>query len=464
MKNLSMTEGKVTPILIRFAIPLMLGDLFQQLYIAADTAIVGKFAGDTALAAVSSSTFLIRMLTGLFVGISAGASVVISNNVGAGEYGKVKQVIHTMAALTTIGGIAISVFSILFSPTLLQLVSTPVEIMEEATIYLQTYFIGVLFQLIYNVGAGVLRSFGDSKQPFIFLIVSSVCNIVLDYMFIVLFQMGVFGAAAATVLSQVISAVCVLYAMINTTQPYKLIIREIRIHKEYMGEILQLGLPAGMQSVIVSLSNVLVQYNINTMGTAVVAGFGVFNKVDGVIMLPGSALAMATMTFVGQNYGAHKYERIKEGLKSMCGLILLGWLMGCMICIFFSTPIFKLFTDEPDIIFYAKKTMIYLIPAYFAMNIGYGFTCAIRAFRKSRAASMMYVFCMCFMRQAWILVMNQIDAGLEGVLLSYPFSWLLTLAVTGFYILYLGSRNQAKTNDPETEEATPDTCVERKCG
>lgn len=202
MRELSMTEGRVAPLLIRFAIPLMLGDLFQQLYIAADTAIVGRFAGDTALAAVSSSTFLIRMLIGLFVGISAGASIVIAHNVGAKQYEKVKQVIHTMAALTITGGIIISVFSICFTPRMLQLVSTPAEVMTEATIYLQVYFSGVLFQLIYNVGAGILRSFGDSKRPFLFLVISSVCNIVSDYLFIKVLRMGVLGAAAATVLSQ----------------------------------------------------------------------------------------------------------------------------------------------------------------------------------------------------------------------------------------------------------------------
>lgn len=444
MKNLLMTEGNVTPLLIRFAIPLMLGDLFQQLYIAADTAIVGRFAGDTALAAVSSSTFLIRMLIGLFVGISAGASVVISHCVGAGEFRKVKRVIHTMGAITLIGGIGISIFSILFSPTLLQMVSTPIDVMDEATIYLQTYFIGVLFQLIYSVGAGVLRSFGDSKRPFVFLVVSSVCNIILDYLLIAILQMGVFGAAAATVISQVISAICILWVMINTTQPYKLVVRKIRIHKEYVGEIFHMGLPAGIQSVIVALSNVLVQYHINTMGTAVVAGFGVFNKFDGVVMLPGSALAMATMTFVGQNYGAKKYERIKEGIKSMCLLMILGWFVGCLICIFFGTEICELFTDEAEIIFYAKMTMKYMIPFYFTMNIGYGFASVIRALNKSRAASIMYVSCMCFMRQTWILVMDFLDMGLEGVLLSYPFSWLLTLAVTGLYILYLGNRNKVK--------------------
>lgn len=446
MKTLSMTEGKVTPLLLRFAIPLMLGDLFQQLYIATDTAIVGKFAGDTALAAVSSSTFLIRMLIGLFVGISAGASVVISHSVGAQKFEKVKQVIHTMGVLTIIGGIGISLFSILFSPILLRLVSTPGEIFHEANIYLQIYFGGALFQVIYNVGAGILRSFGDTRRPFVFLVISSVSNIILDCLFIIGFHMGVVGAALATVLSQIISAVCVLYVLIKTTQPYRLVLKDLPINNAYVGEILQMGLPAGMQSVIVSLSNVIVQYHINSEGSDVVAGFGIFNKVDGVIMLAGSALAMAAMTFVGQNYGAGKFDRIKEGLKSMCLLMLLGFFIGCIICVFFYTPICRLFTDRAEIITYARMTMYYLIPAYFTMNIGYGFTCIIRALNKSRAASIMYISCMCIARQIWILIVKAMGIGLKGILLSYPISWILTLAVTGLYILYLDSTRKAKMN------------------
>ncbi len=439
-----MTEGMVTPLFIRFAIPLMLGDLFQQLYIAADTAIVGRFAGDTALAAVSSSTFLIRMLIGLFVGISAGASVIISHNIGARKFEKVTQVIHTMGALTLIGGVILSVFSILFSPALLRLVSTPIEIMKEATTYLQIYFAGALFQLIYNVGAGILRSFGDTKRPFVFLVVSSVCNIILDLLFVVCLPMGVAGAALATVMSQVVSAFCVLFVMIRTTQPYRLIVKDIHINISYVGEILHMGLPAGLQSVIVSLSNVIVQYHINLAGSDVVAGFGIFNKVDGVIMLPGSALAMAAMTFVGQNYGARRYDRIKEGIRSMCFLMTLGWLVGCVICIFFYSPICRLFTEKVEIMDYARMTMLYLVPAYFTMNIGYGFTCIIRALNKSRAASIMYISCMCIARQAWIVLAKYMGFGLSGILLSYPFSWILTLAVTGLYILYLISCNYSE--------------------
>lgn len=451
MKNGSMTAGKVTSLLIRFAIPLMFGDLFQQLYIAVDTAIVGQFAGNGALAAVSSCTFLTRMIIGLFVGISAGASVVISHCVGAGNFSKAKQVIHTMWALTALGGVVLSVFSVFFSPTLLRLVGTPSEIMQDATVYLQVYFAGILFQLVYNVGAGVLRSFSDSRRPFFFLLIGSVSNILLDCLFVIIFRAGVFGAALATVLSQGISSLCIIVAMLLTTQPYRLVLREVRLRRAYVGEILQMGLPAGIQSVIVSLSNVIVQYHINLAGADVVAGFGLFNKVDGVIMLPGSALAMAAMTFVGQNYGAGKYRRIREGIKSMCLLMTLGWLVGCVICLFFYTPICYLFTDREEIIAYAGMTMRYLVPVYFTMNIGYGFTCIIRALNKSRAASIMYISCMCFARQLWIVLTNHMDWGLSGILLSYPFSWLLTLAVTGLYILYLGKESSRHTKSSLSE-------------
>lgn len=225
--------------------------------------------------------------------------------------------------------------------------------------------------------------------------------------------------------------------MIHTTQPYRLSVHDMCLPKEYVTEILQMGLPAGIQSVIVSLSNVIVQYHINTMGPDVVAGFGVFNKVDGIIMLPGSSFALAIMTFVGQNYGAGKYNRIKDGIKSMCILITFGWMIGALICIFFATPISYLFTDKAEIVYYTKLTMKYLIPAYFTMNIGYGFTCVIRALNKSREASIAHISCMCLARQIWILIANALGFGLNGILLSYPISWIITIAVTGPYILYL---------------------------
>lgn len=437
MKGIDMTEGKVLPLMVRFAIPLMLGDLFQQLYIATDSVIIGQFAGADALAAVGSTTFLIRLIIGLFVGISAGASVVIAQSTGAKNFKKLEDAIHTMAGLTVYGGIMLMVIGICIAKPLLRLVSTPADIMEQATVYLKIYFAGAFVDLVYNVGSGIMRSFGDSTRPFIYLVISSVVNIVLDLLFIAGFGMGAGGAALATVISQVVSAVLVVYSMIKTKEPYRLMVNKIKVKRELVPEILHMGLPAGLQSMIVAVSNVMVQAYINGAGTAVVAGFGVFNKVDGLIMLPISAIAMAAMTFTGQNYGAGKKKRLASGIKVLFLLEFLAWFIGAVICLLFGKTIFYLFTDDVQVIYYARLTMLFDIPFYWAMASGYAMTCVIRGMGRSRMASLIFVANMCGVRQLWILFANWRHMGVEGVLLSYPVSWIFTLASTLLYALYL---------------------------
>lgn len=266
MKSIDLTKGKVLWGMVYFAIPIMLGDLFQQLYIATDSIIVGQFAGETALAAVSATTFLIRLVIGLFVGISAGASVVIAQSVGARNEKKQEAAIHTMAGLTLLGGGLLTIFGVCIAKPLLLAVGTPADIMPDALLYLRIYFSGALFELIYNVGSGILRAFGDSKRPFWYLLASSVTNIVLDLLLIAGFHMGAAGAGLATVLAQGVSAVGIVAAMLKKEQPYRITANKIRIEKALVPEILQMGLPAGLQSMIVALSNVLVQAKYQCIG------------------------------------------------------------------------------------------------------------------------------------------------------------------------------------------------------
>ncbi len=447
MKSIDMTQGKVTPLLIKFAIPLMLGDLFQQLYIAVDSAIVGRYAGDISLAAVGANTFLIRLIIGLFVGISAGASVVIAHCVGAKEDKKLKDAVHTMAGLTLVGGIALSIFGILVANTLLHCVSTPADIMDEASAYLKIYMAGAMFELIYNVGSGILRSFGDSKRPFIYLVIASVVNIVLDFVFVAVLKMGAKGAAIATVISFFVCAVAVIYSMVTTTEAFRIDVKKIRIDKYIVPEVLKMGLPAGIQSMIVALSNVIIQAHINAMGKEMVAGFGVFNKVDGILMLPGPAIAMATMTFVGQNYGAGKGKRILEGIKAMCILETIVWAVGFAICMVFGDKIFYIFSSDELVVYYAKLTMYFDIPFYLALDIGYAMSCVIRAMGHSREASILFITGMCFIRQGWILLAIKIGLGIYGVLASYPISWIITVLTFFGYTLYLSKKGEFRDSE-----------------
>ncbi len=437
METIDLTQGKVLPKMVQFAIPIMLGDLFQQLYIATDSVIVGQFAGEKALAAVGSTTFLIRLIIGLFVGISAGAGVVIAQGVGAGNAKKLEAAVHTMAGLTLLGGGILTVFGVCAARPLLLAVRTPGDIMSEATVYLRIYFLGALFELIYNVGSGILRSFGDSKRPFWYLLASSVTNIALDILFIAILHMGAAGAGIATTIAQGVSALLIIVAMLKEGAPYQIVVRHIRIEKALVPEILQMGLPSGLQSMIVALSNVLVQANINSFGSAAVAGFGVFNKVDGVIMLPLSAIAMSVMTFTGQNYGAGKKKRIVQGIRAMLLLEAISWIIGVIICLLFGEKIFYLFTDNAEIVYYAKLNMLYSIPLYWAMGTGYALNCVIRGMGRSRIASFLFIFSMCIVRQIWILIANGLELGVPGILVSYPISWVFAVALGVLYVLYL---------------------------
>lgn len=258
------------------------------------------------------------------------------------------------------------------------MISTPPDIMKQATVYLRIYFLGAFAELVYNVGSGILRSFGDSKRPFIYLVISSLVNVLLDLLFIAGLGMGVEGAALATVIAQIVSAVLVACSMIKTKEAYHITVTKISVKRSLVPSILKMGLPSGLQSMIVAVSNVIVQMNINGVGTAAVAGFGVFNKVDGLIMLPINAIAITAMTFIGQNYGAMKKRRIVSGIKVLFLLEFLAWLIGAAICLVFGEHLFYLFTSDVKVIYYEKLTMLFDIPCYWAMASGYAMTCVIR--------------------------------------------------------------------------------------
>lgn len=449
---MDMTKGNVTKLLMKFALPIMLGDLFQQLYIAADTAIVGQYAGSLALVAVGSTIFLIRLVIGLFVGISAGASVVLSHSVGAKDDSKAGRTVHTMAGLTIIGGIVLSVLGIFGAKGLLRLVATPEDVLQEATIYLQIYLGGALFDLIYNVGSGILNAYGNSRKAFFFLMSSSVVNILLDILLVKCIPLGVVGAAMATVISQALAAVLIIIEMSRTSQSYHLYISKVRLESELVSEILRMGLPAGFQSMIVALSNVIVQLNINHYGSAVVGGFSIFNKIDGVLMLPCISLATAAMSYTGQNYGASKGNRIIKGIQATFIMEMAGFLIGTLACIFWGREILTIFTSDEKIIAYGLITMQYLIPFYWTMTVSYALLCIIRGMGRSKEASIISIMNMCVARQIWIVIANACGMGYKGILLSYPVSWILTLAGAVLYGLYLkktGEFNEDKHKGPD---------------
>ena len=311
-----MTEGVIWKEILLFSIPLLLGNLFQQLYNAVDSVVVGNYIGAQALAAVGSSAPVINLLVSFFMGLAVGAGVIISRYFGARKKEELHIAVHTSLALTFAAGLVMTLIGVLISPYVLQWVGTPSDVMESSVLYLRIYFLGILSVMVYNMGSGILRAVGDSRNPLYFLIVSSVTNIILDMLFVIVFHMGIAGVGWATLIAQTISAVLTMLLLMRTKEEYQVKLKHIRFHKHMLYEIVRLGLPSGLQNAIVSFSNVIVQSNINAFGSLAMAGCGSYTKIDGFAILPVMSYSMALTTFTGQNMGAKKYDRVKQGAKT----------------------------------------------------------------------------------------------------------------------------------------------------
>lgn len=311
-QNNLMTEGSIVKSLLLFALPLIFGNLLQQLYNTADSIIVGNFVGANALAAVGSSGSPIYLLIGFSQGLAVGAGVVVSQFLGAKDHREAQEAVHTSLAIAVIMGLLLTVGGIVCGRALLVAMNTPAEVLEDAVIYIRIYFGGVLFSVVYNMTAGILNAAGNSRRSLIYLAWASVTNIVLDLVFIVIFRMGVAGAAIATDISQLVSCVLSLRFLMRTPDDCQVTLSKIRLHKKMAARIIRVGLPTGIQNMVISFSNVLVQASVNSYGAAAMAGFAAYMKIDGFNILPVSSISMAATTFVGQNYGAGRLDRVKK--------------------------------------------------------------------------------------------------------------------------------------------------------
>lgn len=428
-----MTEGPILKQLMNFAFPLLLGNLFQQLYNTVDSVIVGNYVGSNALAAVNSSTPIINLLVSFFMGISVGAGVVISQYYGARNKEKLHDSVHTTIALAIAGSIILTVIGIICSPLILSLMGTPKDIMHESTLYLQIYFGGVIGIMLYNMGSGILRAIGDSKSPLYFLIVSSIVNIVLDLVFVINFKMGVAGVALATLIAQFISAFLTMYVLMKGKKEYGIILKDIKFHKAQVIKIVKIGLPSGVQNAIVSFSNVVVQSNINSFGTLAMAGCGSYTKVDGFAILPVMSFSMALTTFTGQNIGANKYDRVKEGTK--IGMILSAIITFTIsaILLIFAPNILRIFSDNNEVIYYGTLMLKTLAPAYIFLAVSHALSGVLRGAGLTTVPMIIMVCCWCFMRMAWILSLIPIFNDIRIVFLGYPITWFTSALLLFIY-------------------------------
>ena len=428
-----MTEGSIVKSLLLFALPLIFGNLLQQMYNTADSIIVGNFVGSNALAAVGSSGSPIYLLIGFSQGLAVGAGVVVSQYLGAGDHKETREAVHTSLAIAVVMGLLLTVGGVACGRALLVAMNTPAEVLADAVTYIRIYFGGVLFSVVYNMTAGILNAAGNSRRSLVYLAWASVTNIVLDLVFIVGLRMGVAGAAIATDLSQLVSCVLSLRFLMKSEDACRVELSAIRLHRKMAGRIIRVGLPTGIQNMVISLSNVLVQVSVNGYGAAAMAGFAAYMKVDGFNILPVLSFSMAATTFVGQNFGAGKIDRVKKGTFVTLGMCIVYTILTGILLLVFQDPIMHLFTGDETVIAYGKICMLYFCPFYWMLGILQGLAGTVRGTGKSVPPMVVLLISLCLFRIVWIQFALPLFAGIEGVLLVYPVSWAVGAVLMVLY-------------------------------
>lgn len=432
--NNTMTEGSIPKKMVAFAIPLFLGNLFQQLYNVADSLIVGNTLGSEALAAVASSGSLIFLLVGFFQGMSTGAGVIISRYFGAKDEKAVRRVVHTDIAFGLVCGGLLTVVGVLFTPQILKWMGTPADVFPNSVAYLRVYFFGSLAVVLYNICMSILNAVGDSRHPLYYLMISSCVNIVLDIVFCGIFHFGVAFAALATIISQFLSVLLCMYRLIRIPSVYQVHLKEIRLEWSVLKSILYLGLPSGLQNSIISLANVVVQSNINAFGKMAMAGCGAYQKIEGFGFLPVTCFTMAIMTFVGQNLGAKEYGRVKKGIRFGIGcVVILSEIVG--ILIFISVPTLVTFFDKtPEVIafgtLHARTTTLF----YCLLAFSHGCAAILQGAGKSTVPMGIMAAVWCGFRVIFITIMAKLTSNLRFILCVYPITWFISSVL---FILYL---------------------------
>ena len=429
-----LTHGSIWKKMLFFALPLLLGNLFQQLYNTVDSLIVGNFLGTSALAAVSSSGSLIFMLIGFLSGIAAGAGVIVSRYFGAGDHEKLRLTVHTTVAFGLVAGVLMTAVGVLLSPQILRWMDTPESVMPESVEYLRIYFAGSLGFVMYNIFVGILQAVGDSRHPLYYLIVSSVVNLVLDLVFIGLFHTGVGGAALATVISQVISALLCLVQLLRSKGPYRLHLREIRFHWEYLWQIIRIGLPSGVQNSIIAFANVIVQSDINSFGDMAMAGYGAYTKVEGFGFLPINSFTMALTTFVGQNLGARQYERTRKGARfGILVTVTMAELIG--VVVFLLAPwLIAAFDSTPEVVEFGIAKARTAAIFYFLLAFSHSIAAVLRGAGKTLIPMLVMMVCWCVIRVTFLSITIPLTHSIQMVYWVYPLTW--SLSSLAFLIYY----------------------------
>ena len=428
------TEGRISQQLLLFFFPILFGTFFQQLYNTVDAIVVGQYLGTEALAAVGGGTgTAINLLIGFFTGLSSGATVIISQFYGAKDYKDTNKAIHTAMLIAILGGIIILAVGILFTRPILELIGTPEDVIGLAEEYMRIYFLGSIFNTVYNMGAGIFRALGDSKKPLYFLIVSCIVNIILDVLFVGFTDMGVAGAAWATIISQAASAILVIIYLRKLDSDIRLSLRHLKIDSSILRNTLRIGLPTGIQSILYTISNLLIQANVNAFGTATAAAWAAYGKLDAVYWMAINAFGIAATTFVGQNYGAKLYDRVRSGVR-------ISLAMGAVITLFLTGAFLllqdkglMLFTSDSEVLSIGVEILLILVPTwitYMPIEILSG---VMRGCGKTLIPTIITIVGICGLRALWLEIVPAIRPTLLSVFLCYPISWIITSAAIIIY-------------------------------
>ena len=435
--EIDMVNGTIMPKLITFAIPLMLSGILQLLFNAVDIIVVGRFSGSQSLAAVGSTSSLINMLTNLFIGISLGANVLAARFYAAGKHKEMSETVHTSILTALISGVVMIFVGIFFSRPALELMDTPSDVIELATLYMRIYFVGMPFFMLYNYGAAILRAVGDTKRPLIFLVVSGVTNACLNLLLVIVFKMDVAGVAIATVISQMISCVLVLICLYKTDAVYQLRFKKLRIKWEYLGQIFQIGIPAGIQSTLISFSNVLLQSSVNSFGSIAMAGYTAANNVLSFLYMGANSITQACMSFTSQNYGARKPKRMDK-------VLIDGLILQVVICLtlgvlayVFGNQVSNIYTDDPNVIKCSVEILALTTVPYFLCGFMDTFPGVLRGMGRSTVPMILCLLGTVGVRILWIYCFFPHNRTLGYLFVSYPVSWIATIVMQLIYYIFI---------------------------
>ncbi len=450
-RDVDMTSGSIIHHIVSFAVPLLIGNIFQQLYNTVDTWVVGNYVSNEAFSAVGTVGPIINMLIGFFMGLSSGAGVVISQYYGAKRFDKVHDAVHTALVMTLLLGVVFTGVGIAMIPAMLDLMKTPIEVMPESTAYLTIYFAGILGLMLYNIGSGILRAVGDSQRPFYFLVVSAVLNTVLDLVFVLLFDMGVRGVALATIIAQGVSALLILVTLMRTDICIKLILRDLRISWDMLKKIVRVGIPAAVQMAVTSFSNIFVQSYINYFGADCMSGWTAYSKIDQLILLPVQSIALASTTFVGQNLGINQVPRAKQGIRTALGLGVGATVLIMIPVLIFAPQLVTFFNSKAEVVQYGTLLLRCISPFYVLSCFNQIYAGALRGAGNSRAPMVIMLCSFVLFRQCYLYIMaNFISNEIIPIAMGYPAGWLVcSLAM----MLYFKRVELSSTRVVEDSEA-----------